>query len=147
MVLVRRAGVAGATSGSTAPRWLARVAARGDVRHHAGMDDRSADDEQRDLDEAFRRANGEQRGWWVHGVALAVIAVCFLAVSCEPWTAPKGLERLGVMLLAIALLVHVGVSTIIVGLARRHRVVAAVVVHGLVWSVAIARYMEMQDKT
>ncbi|WP_293272782.1 hypothetical protein [Nannocystis sp.] len=42
--------------------------------------------------------------------------------------------------------VHTGVSTIIVALARRHCVAAAIIVQGLVLSaVAIGRYMELQD--
>lgn len=111
------------------------------------MEDQPRDEGQGDLDDALGRASSERRGWWVHGVALVVIAVFFLLVTWDAWVAPRGLDRVGAVFLAMALSVHAGVSTIIVALARRHRVAAAIIVHGLVLSaVAIGRYMELQDK-
>lgn len=111
------------------------------------MEEQLQDEEQGALDDAPGRAGGERRGWWVHGGALVVISVFYLVITWDAWIAPRGLDRVGAVFLAMALFVHAGVSTIVVALARRHRVAAAIIVHGLVLSaVAIGRYMELQDK-
>jgi hypothetical protein len=52
-----------------------------------------------------------------------------LAATWDAWIAPRGLDRVGAVFLAMAMFVHAGVSTIIVALARRHRVAAAIIVH------------------
>lgn len=76
-----------------------------------------------------------------------MFAVFFLALTWDAWIAPKGLDRLGAVFLALALSVHAGVSTIIVALARRYRLAAAIIVHVLVFSVlAIERYNELEEK-
>ena len=111
------------------------------------MEEQPEDGGQGDLDDALGRADGERRGWWVHGAGLVVIAVFFLVVTWDAWIAPRGLDRVGAVFLAMAMFVHAGVSTIIVTLSRRHRVAAAIIVHALVLgAVAIGRYMELQDK-
>jgi hypothetical protein len=98
-------------------------------------------------DDALVRAGSERHGWWVHGASLVVIAVFFLVITWDAWMVPRGLDPLGAVFLAMALFVHAAVSTIVVALARRHRMAAAIIVHGLVLSaVAIGHYVELQDK-